>query len=124
MYTGCSLQWHRPLATAVSHSNTDVRGCHARCHPVHQKNLGFSVLFKDTLTCKIYRCGTKGITHVRVEFHFVGSFFAHQSNNRQTDVCLVCHVRLSMLENVCRCLVRFEIFTPTGEGCPCQVIEL
>ena len=35
-----------------THSCTDGGGCHARCQLLIRTNLGFSVLLKDTLTCR------------------------------------------------------------------------
>lgn len=52
--------FHQTLLSKVTnsllyiHSYTDGGGCHERCRPAHQEQggLGFSVLPKDSLTCK------------------------------------------------------------------------
>ena len=38
-----------PKRLAVIHRGN---GCHARCHPAHQEQLGFSILPKDTWACR------------------------------------------------------------------------
>ena len=44
-----------------THSYTDGRGCHARCQMHMRRNLEFSILLKDTLTCSSAQPGGAGI---------------------------------------------------------------